>query len=111
LSREGELDRDLGSSPEGDDGPVTATVTRRVKPGHEPFYERFLEGIIAAAIQFPGHLGVEVFSPETASSDEYRGVTGSTPGSTYKPGLTPMSAPPGWSAPSRTSSARWARRC
>ncbi len=74
MSREGELDRDLGSSPQGDDGPVTATVTRRVKPGHEPFYERFLEGIIAAAIQFPGHLGVEVFRPKTASSDEYRVV-------------------------------------
>lgn len=41
-------------------GPVTTTVTRRVKPGHEPFYEQFLEGIIAAASRFPGHLGGEV---------------------------------------------------
>jgi antibiotic biosynthesis monooxygenase (ABM) superfamily enzyme len=51
---------------------VTTTVTRRVKPGHEPFYEQFLEGILAAASRFPGHLGVEVFRPESASAGEYR---------------------------------------
>jgi uncharacterized protein len=61
-------------SPEGTDGPVTTTVTRRVKPGHEPFYESFLEGIIADAARFPGHLGVEVFRPATASTGEYRVV-------------------------------------
>ena len=27
------------------DGPVTTTVTRRVKPGHEAAYEAFLAGI------------------------------------------------------------------
>ena len=51
---------------------MTTTVTRRVKPGHEPFYEQFLEGILAAAGRFPGHLGVEVFRPESASAGEYR---------------------------------------
>jgi uncharacterized protein len=56
----------------GTDGPVTTTVTRRVKPGHEPFYEQFLMGITAAATRFPGHLGVEVFRPESASAGEYR---------------------------------------
>jgi uncharacterized protein len=61
-------------SPEGIDGPVTTTVTRRVKPGHEPFYESFLEGIIADAARFPGHLGVEVFRPATASTGEYQVV-------------------------------------
>jgi uncharacterized protein len=49
-------------------------VTRRVKPGHEPFYEQFLAGIIAAASEFPGHLGVEVFRPQSAASGEYRTV-------------------------------------
>ena len=53
-------------------GPVTTTVTRRVKPGHEVFYERFLEGIIAEASGFPGHLGVEVFRPETGTAGDYR---------------------------------------
>jgi uncharacterized protein len=61
-----------GSPPEASDSPVTTTVTRRVKPGHEPFYEQFLDGIIAAASPFPGHLGVEVFRPESASTGEYR---------------------------------------
>jgi uncharacterized protein len=56
----------------GEDRPVTTTVTRRVKPGHEAFYEQFLEGIIAAASEFPGHLGVEVFRPESATAGEYR---------------------------------------
>lgn len=74
MSREGTPDRGLGSSPDGTDGPVTTTVTRRVKPGHEPFYEQFLENIIAAASRFPGHLGVEVFRPESASNGEYRVV-------------------------------------
>jgi antibiotic biosynthesis monooxygenase (ABM) superfamily enzyme len=47
-------------------------VTRRVKPGHEAFYEQFLEGINATASRFPGHLGVEVFRPESAAAGEYR---------------------------------------
>jgi uncharacterized protein len=55
-------------------GPVTTTVTRRVKPGHEDLYEQFLDGIISAASQFPGHLGVEVFRPASASAGEYRTV-------------------------------------
>jgi len=66
--------RAFDSRPHGPNGPFTTTVTRRVKPGHEPFYEQFLEGIIAAASRFPGHLGVEVFRPESASAGEYRVV-------------------------------------
>ena len=49
-------------------------MTRRIKPGHEPFYEQFLAGIIAAAEEFPGHLGVEVFRPRSATAGEYRTV-------------------------------------
>ena len=60
--------------PDGTRGPVTTVVTRQVKPGHEQFYELFLEGIIATATRFPGHLGVEVFRPESASAGEYRVV-------------------------------------
>jgi uncharacterized protein len=58
--------------PNDSDGPVTTTVTRRIKPGHETAYEAFLEGIIAAASRFPGHLGVEVFRPATGAAGEYR---------------------------------------
>ena len=74
MNRESGPDEAFGSPPEGTDGPVTTTVTRRVKPGHEPFYEQFLEGIIAAASRFPGHLGAEVFRPENAAAGEYRVV-------------------------------------
>jgi len=58
--------------PDGANGPVTTTVTRRVKPGHEPFYEQFLSGIIAAASECQGYLGVEVFRPGSATAGEYR---------------------------------------
>jgi antibiotic biosynthesis monooxygenase (ABM) superfamily enzyme len=51
--------------------PVTATVTRRVRAGHEGAYEEFLEGIIAAASRFPGYSGTEVFRPDSAGG-EYR---------------------------------------
>jgi uncharacterized protein len=74
LSGSGAAEGNLGSPPEGTEGPVTTTVLRRVKPGHEAFYEQFLEGIISAARRFPGHLGVEVFRPESASAGEYRVV-------------------------------------
>ena len=60
--------------PAGAAGPVTATVTRRVKPGHEDAYEEFLAGISSAARAFPGYLGIEVFRPAPGASDEYRTV-------------------------------------
>jgi uncharacterized protein len=59
--------------PAGAAGPVTTSVTRRVKPGHEKAYESFLEGVIAAASRFPGYLGAEVFRPEGSEGD-YRTV-------------------------------------
>src|SRR5262249_59895095 len=57
--------------PAGAAGPVTATVTRRVKPGHEDAYEQFLAGISGAAKAFPGYLGEEVFRP-AGTGGEYR---------------------------------------
>src|SRR5262249_62126626 len=48
-------------------GPVTATVTRRVKPGHEAAYEEFLAGINGAARAFPGYLGEEGFRPASGA--------------------------------------------
>ena len=57
------------------DGPVTTTVTRRVKPGHEAAYEAFLAGISGAARAFPGYLGIEVFRPTPGGpGGEYRTV-------------------------------------
>jgi uncharacterized protein len=74
LSREDPSHGGTGHLPEGGDGPVTTTVTRRVRPGHEASYEQFLQGIIAAATQCPGHLGVEVFRPASGPGGEYRVV-------------------------------------
>jgi len=58
--------------PAGAVGPVTATVTRRVKPGHEDAYEQFLAGISGAAKAFPGYLGEEVFRPAGGMGGEYQ---------------------------------------
>jgi antibiotic biosynthesis monooxygenase (ABM) superfamily enzyme len=58
--------------PAGAERPVTATVTRRIKPGHEAAYEEFLAGISGAAKAFPGYLGEEVFRPASGESGEYR---------------------------------------
>jgi antibiotic biosynthesis monooxygenase (ABM) superfamily enzyme len=55
-------------------GPVTTTVTRRIKPGHEADYEAFLAGISSEAQTFPGYLGVEIFRPASAGSGDYRTV-------------------------------------
>jgi hypothetical protein len=49
------------------DGPVTKTVTRRIKQGHEAAYEAFLAGISGAARTFPGYLGIEIFRPAPGS--------------------------------------------
>jgi antibiotic biosynthesis monooxygenase (ABM) superfamily enzyme len=56
------------------EGPVTTTVTRRIRPGHEAAYEAFLAGISGAARAFPGYLGVEVFRPADGQGGEYRTV-------------------------------------
>jgi uncharacterized protein len=64
----------VSQPPDTGDLPITTTVTRRVRPGHEAAYEEFLEGIIAAASRYPGHLGVEVFKPQDASAGDYRTV-------------------------------------
>jgi uncharacterized protein len=60
--------------PAGADGPVTTTVTRRIKPGHEAALEAFLAGISGAARAFPGYLGIEVFRPASDHGGEYQTV-------------------------------------
>lgn len=66
---------DRRASPDpGGDPPVTVLVTRRVKPGKEAEYEKFVSGVAAAASAFPGHLGATVFRPEGHDDREYRVV-------------------------------------
>jgi uncharacterized protein len=56
----------------GDDPPVTAVASRRVKPGREREFEQWVPGILAAAKEFPGYLGSEVLRPSDPEDDEYR---------------------------------------
>lgn len=55
----------------GDEGPVTVSVSRRVLPGHEAAYEDWLHGIIQAASQFDGHMGVNVLRPSGKTDGRY----------------------------------------
>src|SRR5215217_1948444 len=61
------------NSTSGDDPPVTAVASRRVKPGREREFEEWVSGILAAANKFPGYLGSEVLRPsDDPEDDEYR---------------------------------------
>jgi uncharacterized protein len=53
-----------------DSGPVTVSVARLVKTGHEVDYENWLKNITSEALKFPGHMGVNVIRP-TSKSGEY----------------------------------------
>ena len=54
------------------DPPVTVCVLRRAKPGMEQEFERIIAGIIAAASEFPGHLGTNIFHLPDSDLHEYR---------------------------------------
>ena len=63
---------DVNPAP-GDDPPVTAVASRRVKPGREREFEEWVAGIFAAANRAPGYLGSEVLRPsDDPEDDEYR---------------------------------------
>ena len=50
--------------------PVTVVVSRKVKPGHEADYEKWIRDITEVALTFEGHLGMNVFKP-TAPGEPY----------------------------------------
>ena len=54
------------------DPPVTVVITRRVKPRCKAAFEKFISGITAAAMTFEGHLGTNVFRPDSSTDNEYR---------------------------------------
>jgi antibiotic biosynthesis monooxygenase (ABM) superfamily enzyme len=63
-------DSDTGA---GEDPPVTAVASRRVKAGREGEFEEWAAGILAAANDFPGYFGSEVLRPgDDPGDDEYR---------------------------------------
>jgi uncharacterized protein len=52
--------------------PVTVLVTRRVRRGRAPEFERLMAGMQAAAASFPGHKGGFLIPPELAEQGCYR---------------------------------------
>jgi uncharacterized protein len=54
------------------DPPVTVVISRKVKPGCEKAFEKFISGITAAAMTFEGHLGTNVFRPSNPEDHEYQ---------------------------------------
>lgn len=54
------------------DPPVTVVILRRVKPGCEAAFEKFISGITATAMTFEGHLGTNVFRPTSPADNEYQ---------------------------------------
>lgn len=53
------------------DQPVTVTITRKAKSGHEAAFESALQVFIPKALGFPGHLGVHVQRPTPGTNGEY----------------------------------------
>jgi antibiotic biosynthesis monooxygenase (ABM) superfamily enzyme len=62
---------DRNPSP-GDDPPVTAVASRRVKPGREREFEDWVSGILGVANKYPGYLGSEVLRPSDPKDNEYK---------------------------------------
>lgn len=55
----------------GLEGPVTVTIARRVKPGHEAEYESWIDGITKVAQTFPGHMGISALPPSDVTAGDY----------------------------------------
>jgi hypothetical protein len=51
--------------------PVTALISRRVRPGREREFEDWQRGIDAEAARFAGYLGITVLKPSDAERPEY----------------------------------------
>ncbi|PRY85039.1 antibiotic biosynthesis monooxygenase [Donghicola tyrosinivorans] len=55
----------------GHEGPVTLQISRRVVTGREADYEDWLHGVVEAASDFPGHLGVNILRPSGKTDGRY----------------------------------------
>lgn len=59
------------STPLANSAPVTAIITEFVKPGLETQFEDWIKGVVEAAEQIPGHMGVEIIRPNEAKDSQY----------------------------------------
>lgn len=50
---------------------VTVAVTRRIRKGKEKEFEEWLAGVSAAAMKFPGHMGISVIRPAQGQAADY----------------------------------------
>jgi hypothetical protein len=57
-------------SPAHDSGPLTVVVTWRIRRGCETEFEAWRREISAAALEFPGHMGIDVMRP-SGTDPEY----------------------------------------
>lgn len=55
----------------GREGPVTVSISRKVIPGKEVDYERWVSGVIEAASAYPGHQGSNVLRPSASTGNCY----------------------------------------
>lgn len=55
----------------GDEGSITVSISRKVNPGAEEFYEQWITGVIEAASHFAGHQGTSIMRPSRATNEEY----------------------------------------
>ena len=64
-------DRDIDTmeNPAQETGPLTVVVTWRVRKGREREFEAWRHEIGAAALKFPGHMGVNVIRPSGAERE------------------------------------------
>lgn len=61
---------DLSVQP-GEEGPITVSISRRVKPGREAEYETWIHEVIEAASDFPGHQGANILRPSGKTDGRY----------------------------------------
>ena len=52
-----------------ENGPVTVIVTWRIRQGCEKEFEAWRREISAAALEFPGHMGINVIQPDSNESE------------------------------------------
>jgi antibiotic biosynthesis monooxygenase (ABM) superfamily enzyme len=57
------------AGPEQNNGPLTVVVTWRVRRGCEGEFEAWRREIAAAALAFPGHMGLDVIRPGTTPGE------------------------------------------
>ena len=61
----------MSQSIEYNSEPVTVSVSRRVIPGKEEAYERWISGVTEASARFPGHMGANVLRPGDGGAGRY----------------------------------------